>query len=385
MTMSVSEQTRPRREPLERIGHVNPLAVAAEAARAVLSQPALSSVTGLVVAAAVTVILATTGQTAAAERQVLSRIADASSRTVEITDASNSGVLRSDLLPVIAGLSTTDWVVGLGTPQDGRNHAIGPGAEPVTSWPLFGSLPPDVHVSHALTPGQALIGRGAVSAFGSSEGLGALDLPAQRQVPAVGLYDASGPLAFLNDGSIVSSEPSEDQTVQRILIAAEQAADVTALTAAALGIIAPDDPSSVRVNAPASLEDLEKIVAGDLGTYGRGLLLVVLISGLVLVGICVLGQVLVRRRDLGRRRALGATRSTLVALVILQCTCAATLGATGGTAAGLLLTWRTAESLPGAAFVLGAATLAVLGAAVAAVPAAAAAALRDPISVLRTP
>lgn len=364
---------------------MKPLAVASEAARAALSQPTLSSVTGLVVAATLALILATTGQTAAAERQVLSRITDASSRTVEITDASNSGVLRSELLPVIAGLSTTDWVLGLGTPQDGRNHAIGPGAEPVTSWPLYGSLPPEVHISHPLTPGQALIGREAVTAFGSSQGIGALDLPAQRQVPAVGLFDASGPLTFLNDGSIVLSEPSADQTMQRILIAADQAADVTALTGAALSIIAPQDPSHVRVNAPASLEDLENIVAGDLGTYGRGLLLVVLISGLVLVGVCVLGQVLARRRDLGRRRALGATRSCLVALVILQCTYAATLGATAGTAAGLLLTWRTAGSLPGATFVLGAATLAMLGAAVAAVPAAVAAALRDPISVLRTP
>lgn len=361
------------------------MAVVAEAARSAWSQPVLSGITSLVVAAVIAVILGTTGQTAAAERQVLGRISDASSRTVEIADANNSGVLRSELLPVIAGLSTTQWVVGLGTPQDGRNHAFGPGADPVTSWPLYGTLPSEVWTSHSLAPGQALIGSDATAAFGGEHGLGALDLPAQVQVPTVGVFDAEGPLAFLNAGSVVRNDPSTSQPMQRILVAAEDASDVAALTENVLSIISPQDPSSVRVSPPANLEDLQKIVSGDLGNYGRGLLLVVLCSGLVLVGICVLGQVLVRRRDLGRRRALGARRSTLVAIVLLQCGYAATAGAAVGTIAGLVLTWRAAGSLPGGSFIIGTAVLTILGAVLAALPAALAAAVRDPIRVLRTP
>ncbi|UER55064.1 ABC transporter permease [Kineosporiaceae bacterium SCSIO 59966] len=360
-------------------------ALLSEAARATRSQPAVSAVTAIIVASVTAVILATTGQTAAAERQVLDRIDSAGSRTIEISAAAGAAAIPSRVLPVIAQMSSTDWVIGLGVPQDGRNHALGGGAEPLAFWPVVGDLPDSVSLPRRPAVGQAAVGIGALEKWGGVGGLGAVDLPGQRQVPAVGTLSATDSLSFLNDGGIVIADSAADTEVQRIVVAADSAAEVTALTAAVVETIAPTDAAGLRVSSPHALTDLRAAVEGDLGSYGRGLLVAVLAAGLVLVGITALGHVLIRRRDLGRRRALGATRSTIVALVVVQSGYAAASGAVVGAVAGLIFTWRVTGHAPAWSFVAGTAVLAVLGAVGAAVPAAVAAALRDPISVLRTP
>lgn len=103
--------------------------------------------------------------------------------------------------------------------------------------------------------------------------------------------------------------------------------------------------------------------------------------GLVIVSVSTYGAVAGRRRDFGRRRALGASRSAIVVLVLVQTAVVACAGAALGVGVGLWATW----SLPSATLVTGVALRAVLVALLGAVPPALIAALRDPVRILRVP
>ncbi|WP_456569822.1 MULTISPECIES: ABC transporter permease [unclassified Blastococcus] len=118
-------------------------------------------------------------------------------------------------------------------------------------------------------------------------------------------------------------------------------------------------PTDLQVQPPAELAELQSQVREDVGAFGRSLLLLVLAAGAALTGIVVLSDVLLRRTDLGRRRALGATRSTLIALVTLRTTIASTAGSILGAVLGVLLAIWTG-SLALWSLVVGALVLAVL-------------------------
>ncbi len=88
------------------------------------SQPVSSVVTGLIVGAVCGVILSTTGQTVQAEQQVLSRIDEAGTRSVTITDTNGAAGIRPDAVSRISRISGVEWVIGLGPAQDVRAAGI---------------------------------------------------------------------------------------------------------------------------------------------------------------------------------------------------------------------------------------------------------------------
>ncbi|MFF1530922.1 FtsX-like permease family protein [Cellulomonas sp. NPDC058312] len=92
-----------------------------------------------------------------------------------------------------------------------------------------------------------------------------------------------------------------------------------------------------------------------------------------------------RRRDLGRQRALGASRSAIVALVVLQSAVAGAAGAVAGTAAGTLLVLQTSGRVLPWGFAAGVVVLSGVVGVVGAVPSAVLAARRDPVRILRVP
>lgn len=91
-----------------------------------------------------------------------------------------------------------------------------------------------------------------------------------------------------------------------------------------------------------------------------------------------------RRADLGGRRGLGATRMTIIALVVLRTAYAALIGAVLGLVMGGIITGRM-DALPPVDFVIGVGILSVIAALVSTLPPAVYAAHRDPVGVLRTP
>jgi putative ABC transport system permease protein len=358
----------------------------AESWRTVWAQRAGTLTTAVIVAAVTGTILATTGQTDAAERDVLARLDEAGSRILVVTDASGAGVIPAEIVPVIERLSSTEWVVGLGMPEDGRNAAVGAGGEPVPFRDLHGRLPDDVAVpARHPAPGEALVGAAAATALGIPSGHGAVTLTGGGDVPIVGAFDAPEALPLLEETGVIVTDPSAGGAVQRLYVLARSAPEATALTRAVVALIDPPQEGDLRVESPQVLADLRMVIAGDLGRFGRELLLAVLAAGMVLVAGSVFGQTLLRRRELGRRRALGATRGTLVGLLLAQTALTAAMGAALGLVVGTAVVVRTTGVAPSGGFVAGAALLAVLCATLSAVGPAVAAAYRDPLHVLRTP
>jgi putative ABC transport system permease protein len=192
-------------------------------------------------------------------------------------------------------------------------------------------------------------------------------------------------LAFLDRSVLIASDPAADvgDQANQIVVMAQSAADVTALVEAIRSAIHALAPQFASVQAPRALIDLRRVVDEELQTNTRGLLLVELPIGLIVIAITLFGGVSIRRRDFGRRRALGATRSAIVLLVICQAVVAAAIGAALGGLLGLILVARLAGALPSVTFMLAVGVLAVLVAVVGAVPPGLVVALRDPVRVLR--
>lgn len=354
------------------------------------SQRLSTAITALVVAAVCGVILATTGQSAAAEQRVLSRIDDVGTRTLLVEDSSGAARMSPLSVGAVSRLAGVRWAIGVGPVTDVRNAALGDAGQPVPSHAVYGALPAAIHVlGRPPVTGEALVSREAKIALGLSQPVGGVTGDAV-DAAVVGAFTAEAPLQDLNGSTLVLADAGRpqagfDPVLRRLYVMADDVHEVEPLAAALRAAISADDSSQVRIETPQTILDLRTVVAGDLGASGRRLMLLVLGVGLILIATTLFGAVSGRRREFGRRRALGASRSAVVTVVLVHSLVAAIAGALVGTAGGLLAVWRTAGSLPAGEFTAGVAALALLVAFVASVPPALLAAYRDPVRILRVP
>lgn len=341
----------------------------------------------LLVASMCATTLATVGRTAAAEEQVAARLDAAGSRLLVVNDVRANELIGPAVVAQAAGLSTTERAVGVAVPVDVTNQTVGVGGTRVPAWTITGDLS-DVVVLTAGRwpgPGEALVSPAAQQTLGMEHPVGAAQLASTSVVgdySIVGAFTPREPFGDYRSGLVVAADPAAPADSLHVVVTDSSAAQVA--QRAVLGLIAPADPQDITVQSPVALAELQAEVAADLGTFGRTLLLGVLGAGALLTAIVVLADVLLRRADLGRRRALGATRSTILALVLARTAVPALLGAGLGTAAGLYLAGRV-DATPPWEFTVGTAVLAALAALASGVLPALFAATRDPVRVLRTP
>lgn len=362
------------------------IGLVAEAARVARSQPVPSAVTMLIVGAVCAVILATTGQTVAAERQVLAQIDEAGTRSIVITDPQGAAGLTQEAVTRIGSLSTVEWVFGLGPAFDVRPVGV-PGGRPAPARVLYGEVPTAISLfAWDREPGTVVVGTEAQAVMGLQLPAGGVAAAEGAGLAVVGRFEADDPVAFLNRSLLVATDPSDPSAVVRsIYVLAESPEVVASVTQAVLAVLGPEDPNLVVVQTSEDLARIRAAVQGELGEYGRDLVLSVLGAGLVLVSLNMHGATTSRRRDFGRRRALGAGRGTIMGLVTLQTAVTGSLGALLGSAIGSGIAWRLTGDAPDPTFVLAVAVLAVLAAVTAALPPAVVAARRDPVRVLRVP
>lgn len=357
----------------------------AEALRIARSQPVATAVTAIVVAAVCGVILSTTGQTVAIERDVLSRIDDAGTRTIVVEDTEGRAELDPGAVERITALAGVEWAIGFGIARDVRPVGLdGAPAVPIRGY--FGELPPPVMTTAwEGRPGTALAGVDALAALGFATAAGPVE-PVSKYEPRIGVVgwlDADAPLEFLNRALLTVADP--DELVARIIVLAGSAEEVPALAQAIRSVLDATDPASLAVQTSATLVEVRAAVAGELGTWGRNLVTLVLGAGLMLTALNVFGAVTARRRDFGRRRALGASRRDIILLVTAQTVVTAVIGAAVGVSVGTLVVAQLVGTIPQLDFGVAVATLAVLATAVAALPPAVLAAYRDPVRILRVP
>jgi len=353
------------------------------------AQPVATATAALVVAMVCLVVLLTTGRSAAAERDVVASFDSVGTRLVVVADAGGAAGIADSSVPQIAALSGVTWAFGLGNAQDTSDADVGTGAGDVPMRAFVGDLPAEVRIVAGrapVRPGEVLVGVDAQRALHLADPVGALTVDGgARRAGVVGAVAASGPLAFLDGLALRFPEADEHADVRYVYVLVDDASHAADVADAVRSILRADDPSAVEVQTSDGAIALRDVVAGRVGAAGRQTMAVVLGVGLVLVTVTMLGAVAGRRRDFGRRRALGASRSAVVVLVLVQSVCAAVVGALVGTAGGLMALTTTHSDLPGIRFVVGVAGLAVLVTLVGAVPPAVAAARRDPVRILRVP
>ena len=354
----------------------------AEAARTARAHRTTSLLIALLCAAICAVTLLTVGGTAAAEAQVLGRLDAAGSRLLVVTDTTGVGLVTPAAVTVLGELDTVERAVGVDTPFDVRNSGITDGL-PVPAWRLLGPLDRAVTLLIGRWPrsGEALVSVPAQRTLGMAAPIGAVVDGDGREFPVVGAFSAEAPLAFLSTGVVIHQG---GDPVASAYVVVGSAAAARATEQVVIAALAPPSLDGIEVRSPTALADLQGVVGGDLGGFGRGLLLVTLATGGFLLALVVLAEVLLRRRDLGRRRVLGAPRWGILAIVVARTGVAAAPGVVAGLSVGAAAAAWWGD-LPPWAFVAGTAILTLMTATAAAVPPAVLAGWRDPVTVLRTP
>lgn len=327
--------------------------------------------------------LLTVGRTASAETEVLARMEQAGSRELVVGDRLAAGLFTPTIVGTVAALDVVERAVGLTIAQDVRNGYLAGGGQQVPAWGVIGNLTDVATLASGRNPmpGEALVSQEAMATLGLDGPTGHV-VQGDQEYPIVGTFTAREPFTSLDAGVVIAATPQT--TARNVHVIARDTQTVAAAQQLTLGIVAAPRPEDLTIQSATALATLQGEIAGDLGLFGRQLLLLVLGAGVVLTSVVVLADVLLRRTDLGRRRALGATRRGLIALVTLRALIAAVIGASLGTSLSLALL-RTWEINVPATFAAGTVILTLLSTLAAALGPAAIAATRDPVSVLRTP
>lgn len=331
--------------------------------------------------------LATVGRTAAAQDQVLERLDSAGARLLVITDTGTE-LLGAAVIDQTRALSVVERAIGARSPVDVTNGVVGAGGARAPAWMIVGDPSDAVTLTQGRwpRPGEALISAHAQHTLGMDHPVGVVDVASTTNPASHNVVGAFTPLTPFEDyatGVLIAAPPVVSAVDSLHVITT--GADVSEIAQrVVLGLIDPPRLDDLTVHSPLTLAQVQDEITGDLTTFGRALLLGVLGAGAILIAVIVLADVLLRRSDLGRRRALGATRTTILALVVTRTLLAAILGACLGTATGLAIAAQYGPPPPWN-FTVGTAALALLAALISTLPPALLAATRDPVRVLRTP
>ncbi|QAY71408.1 FtsX-like permease family protein [Xylanimonas protaetiae] len=333
-------------------------------------------------------VLVTTGQSAASEARIVEQIDSAGTRLIALSDDGGKAGIQATAPHRLAGLSDTTWAFGLGEAVDVTNPALPDGR--AASRAVVGDLPADLAIVQGRPPrpGEAIAGTGVTAVLHLGPGLGTIrpiGAPGEDPVAVVGAFEATGPLAHLNDVILIAAAPEDAETLRYVYVMADDVAVIDRLEAVLRTSTPALDPSALTVETPAGAIALRDVIAGRLGAASRQLMAVVMGVGAAIIAVTMASATASRRRDFGRRRALGATRSALVATTLAQSSLGALAGIVVGTAAGVVTLAATTGSLPSWWFVAGVAGLALLLTVTTATPIATRAAHRDPLRILRVP
>lgn len=368
-------------------GNASPLALVRDAVHGARVQTAITLTLALVVATVCFSILVTTGQSAAAEQRVVEQIDSAGTRLIALSDDGGSAQILPAAVADLARLSDVSWALGLGEARDVTNPLLRDGR--VAARPLVGSLPEEITIARGRSPhpGEAIVGAAAATKLHLGEGLGAIQLPdgSEDSVGVVGVFEASGPLSHLQDLVLIAHAPEDIDSLRYVYLMARDVTVVDRLEDVLTTSTPALHPETLTVETPSGAIALREVVAGRLGAASRQLMAVVMGVGAVIIAVTMIGATAARRRELGRRRALGATRSALVAGLLVQTAVGAFAGVALGTVAGVVVLRLTADTLPAPTFIIAVAGLALLLTLLAATPVAAHAATRDPLRILRVP
>lgn len=376
-------------------GSPRPLALVTEGLKATRSQPVPSIVSGLVIALICAIVCITVGRSDAAERQVLQTIDAATSRMILVSDNTGSAEIRSTSIPAIQSLQNVEWVIGVGAVSEMFNAAY-PNPDPaavVSHRNAYGDVTQAFELAEGRVPqvGESIIGTTGLTSAGFTEPAGVLRTNTKSATPKtaqiVGSYVPQKELQFLDGTAFtVAEETAENaETLRFVYVMATDARAVTQLARDLEHALHTSSQTGVKIAEPAALTSLRQAVSGEMRQGAQTTLLLTMGIGLGLVTTTMFGATANRRRDFGRSRALGASKSAVMVLVLIQALASGILGAIIGLSAGLIYTYQTTQAIPSISFTASIGVLALITAATGSLPPALVAANADPVRIVRVP
>lgn len=363
-----------------------PFAVLREALASAWSQPVASLVTIIMVAGMCATVLLTTGRTVGAEQAVLGSIDSAGTRSVVVRAEAGAG-LEATVLDRLAGIEGISWAGAFGAASDVENAAV-PGGTRVPVRLAWGAdwSQLDVPDRQQVPDRTAWASAQALEQLGALEAAGGLRASDGTDYALGGRLTTPDYLRFLEPLVVVAQDDTASGGTVSVLVVIAASPELVASVATTVqSVLAVEDPTKITVQTSEDLATLRSLVQGQLGSYGRTLVIVVFAVTAVLVAAILFGLVMLRRKDFGRRRALGASQGLIVLLLLAQVAALSIIGAVVGTIAAVIALLVSSDPLPGLDFMIAIDVLAVAVGVIAALIPAAAAARRDPLIELRVP
>lgn len=357
-----------------------------EAGAAARSQPVASVVTVLMVVGMVLTVMLTTGRTVGAEQQVLSSIDSAGTRSITIRAEQGAGI-TSSVLERIAGIKGIEWAGGFSAAVDATNADVPDGTRVPTRY-AYGTQMDHLGVptSSAVPGGLAWASETALEQLGLPDGAGGITLTTGASYGIGGRIAVPDYLAGLEPVVLIPQpDAAGEEPVSLLVVIAETPELVAPVSKAVLSVMAADDPSKVTVQTSEALAQLRGLIEGQLGSFSRGLVVVVLGLTGALVAVLLYGLVMMRRKDFGRRRALGATQGLIISLLLIQTAILTMAGIAIGAVTAAVILAAGRDPWPGTAFTVALGTLTLVTTLVAALVPAIVASRRDPLRELRVP
>lgn len=360
-------------------------AVFREAFASAAASPVSSIATTIMVAGMCATVLLTTGRTVGAEQAVIGSIDSAGTRSIIVRAESDSG-LDTSVLDRLAAVNGIEWIAAFGAAEDVTNASISEGTRvPVRKiWAddfEFIGIDAEQGLPNVTAWGSAL----ALEQLGMPDNIGAVAAPAGQSYPVADSIVIPDYLEFLEPVLAVPQTRDITGEVAVLVVIADRPDLVAPITETVQSVLAVQDVTKVSITTSEELATLRALIQGQLGAFGRNLIGLVFVVTGILVAAVLAGLVTLRRKDFGRRRALGATRSLIVGLLLIQTALLALTGAAAGSIAATIVLVVSGDPSPGMVFTTAIAVLAIVVSLIAALAPALAAAHRDPIRELRVP
>jgi len=340
----------------------------------------------LVVAGMCVAVFLTAGRSAGTQEQALRAIDGVGARTIIISADSGSG-LNSTVVSRLTSLSDVTWVGAFGPAKDVSNAADPSIGATLAVRDFWSGDPAALGMGHTPTSGarEAWASSAADRALGLADYAGAIRLNDGGVLPVVGQILSPKSVRSLQP-LIVQPQPTDQVgAVSQLIIVANSAGQVDSTSDVVAGMLGNVDGSKIHVATSDVLVQLRTSIDAQLGTAARTLTLGILVIAGGLMAAVLYGLVMLRRREFGRRRAVGARRSFIVAMIIIQTCVLSVCGAAVGTITAGLILWASGAPVPAPTYLAAVSVIAISTASASAIVPAVVASRRDPAAELRVP
>lgn len=340
----------------------------------------------LVVAGMCLAVFLTAGRSAGTQERALQAIDSVGARTI-IVNAENGAGLDSGVVSRLRSLNDVSWIGAFGPAKDVTN-AASPGIGSTLAVRDFWSVDPSaLGVQWTSVDGDRGVwaSSSADRSLGLADDAGAVRLDDGGVMPVLGRISSPESVDSLQPLIVHPRPTSQVGVVGQLIVVVDSADQVRSIANAVTGLLGDVDTSKIHIATSSILVQLRESIDAQLGAATRSLTLGILVISGGLMAAVLYGLVMLRRREFGRRRAVGARRSFIVSMIMVQTCVLGVCGSSIGTIAASAILAASGAPIPAAAYLLAVDVLAISTASAAAVLPAVMASRREPAAELRVP